>query len=390
MLIKTRYSLVFLVYLMQGSELMLPVTLNPEHLTIHDDQDYRLIVISDIHGHLDRFKALLKKVQYKHDDYLVILGDFVEKGDQVIDTIHYVQKLDQNPRTFVLLGNCEWALSAMLSLPELANQIPIYLKRISSNGAIRDIYHRLDLDKHPDTLLGNQKQIYTYLKDEITYINQLPASLKFNQFLFVHAGIEKRLDYQNSSLSSLLEMQNFYHKGHILDEIVIVGHIPTSNYKQTIDNSIILDLDKKIICIDGGTGVKCLSQLNALIIESTNNHITYQQEYIQPLPIYQTTQDIISSPQETHKISYPYFEVSILQKENQFSLCYQKETNQTLWIKNEFLYMKNNKTYCLDDYTDQMLSIRKDEHVKLIGIYDEYAYVIYHNQVGWIKYQYLK
>ncbi|MCD8028091.1 MAG: metallophosphoesterase [Erysipelotrichaceae bacterium] len=73
---------------------MLPVTLNPGHLNIQNHQDYRLIVISDIHGHLDRFKALLKKVQYKYDDYLVILGDFVKKGDQVIDTIHYVQKLD--------------------------------------------------------------------------------------------------------------------------------------------------------------------------------------------------------------------------------------------------------------------------------------------------------
>ncbi|MCD8028092.1 MAG: serine/threonine protein phosphatase [Erysipelotrichaceae bacterium] len=289
-----------------------------------------------------------------------------------------------------MLGNCEWALSAMLSLPELASQIPIYLKRISSNGAIRNVYHRLELDRHPDTLLGNQKQIYTYLKDEITYINQLPATLKFNQFLFAHAGIEKRLDYQNSSLSSLLEMQDFYHKGHILDEIVIVGHIPTSNYKQTIDNSIILDLDNKIICIDGGTGVKCLSQLNALIIENKNNKITYQQEYVQPLPIYQITQDIISQHQENHKISYPYFEVSILQKDNQFSFCYQKETNQKLWIKNEFLYMRNNNIYCLDDYTDHMLSIKKDETVKLIGVYDEYAYVIYHNHVGWIKYQYLK
>ena len=30
------------------------------------------------------------------------------------------------------------------------------------------------------------------------------------------------------------------------------------------------------------------------------------------------------------------------------------------------------------------------EYVKLLGVYDEYAYVIYKNQVGWIKYEYLK
>ena len=45
--------------------------------------------------------------------------------------------------------------------------------------------------------------------------------------------------------------------------------------------------------------------------------------------------------------------------------------------------------YCLDDYTDCMLSIPKDETVKILGIYDEYAYVIYKGKVGCIKVQFL-
>lgn len=49
---------------------------------------------------------------------------------------------------------------------------------------------------------------------------------------------------------------------------MIVGHLPTSNfYKNQINNDICFDEDKKIISIDGGTGVKFISQLNALIIE---------------------------------------------------------------------------------------------------------------------------
>ena len=61
--------------------------ITPKHIKKSIKGDYRLIVISDIHGHLDRFKALLQKVKYTPDDYLIILGDFVEKGDQVIETI---------------------------------------------------------------------------------------------------------------------------------------------------------------------------------------------------------------------------------------------------------------------------------------------------------------
>ncbi len=37
-----------------------------------------------------------------------------------------------------------------------------------------------------------------------------------------------------------------------------------------------------------------------------------------------------------------------------------------------------------------MISALSGEYVKLLGVYDEYAYVIYKNQVGWIKYEYLK
>lgn len=227
--------------------------ITPVHLNKTVKKDYRMIVISDIHGHLDRFKALLHEVRYTPDDYLVIVGDFVEKGDQVIDTIHFIQELDKNEKTFVLAGNCEWALGALLSVPELANQIPLYLQRVSSNGCIRDVYHRLHLDNGEETLLGIQKKIAEYLKDELKYISHLPVTLKFNDFLFVHAGIEKRKDYQNSSLSSLLEMQRFYDQGHLLDEIVVVGHLPTSNYfKNYINNNVIIDNKKRIICIDGG------------------------------------------------------------------------------------------------------------------------------------------
>ena len=54
------------------------------------------------------------------------------------------------------------------------------------------------------------------------------------------------------------------------------------------------------------------------------------------------------------------------------------------------LYQKDNKTYCLDDYVDCMVGLNKGELVKLIGIFGPYAYVIKDNEIGWVKYCYLK
>ena len=360
--------------------------IRPKHLKKRVDGDYRLIAVSDIHGHLDRFQQLLKKINYSPSDYLVIIGDFVEKGDQVIETIHYVQQLDQNERTYVLAGNCEWALEALLSIPEIAEQIPKYLQRVSSNGCIRKVYEELHLYDGHETLLGVQKQIAAYLKDELKYISQLPTTLKFNDFLFVHAGIEPREDYEQCGLSSMLEMQHFLDLGHQLKETVVVGHLPTSNYKSNqIDNSVIIDHQKRIICIDGGTGVKPVSQLNALIIESKDQHIKITSDYVQSFPKYRVIKDFQANQKEIHKISFPDFEVKVLQKAKHFSLCEQIATKTQLHIKNEFLYQKNNRTYCLDDYTDCILNLKKNDIIKVIGIYGDYVYAIKDNQVGWLK-----
>lgn len=359
--------------------------MKPRHLKKYVQEDYRLIAISDIHGHLDRFKQLLKKVNYTTNDYLVILGDFVEKGDQVIETIHYVQELDKNDRVYVLAGNCEWALEALLTIPEIAGEIPKYLKRVSANGSIRQIYNKYRFYDGHETDLGVQKIIANELKEELTYISKLPTTLKFNDFLFVHAGLEPRRDYENCGLSSMLEMQRFLELGHMLDEMVIVGHLPTSNYKpHRIDNRVIIDDDKRIICIDGGTGVKPISQLNALVIESKDNNINISYDYVQDLPEYRVIKEYKSVQEEIHKISFPHFEVEVLKEGEDFTLCKQTKTGIELYIKNEFLYSKGHKMYCLDDYTDCFLSVNIGDIIKVAGIYGKYIYGIKDNHVGWV------
>ena len=57
------------------------------HEKLNIEKPYRCIVVSDIHSHLDRFKQLLKEARYTTQDYLIIDGDFVEKGTQAIETL---------------------------------------------------------------------------------------------------------------------------------------------------------------------------------------------------------------------------------------------------------------------------------------------------------------
>lgn len=366
--------------------------LEVKHLKIEITGKYRIIVVSDIHSHLDRFQALLKEVNYQLNDYLVILGDFVEKGNQAMETVDYLVQLQhQNNRVFVILGNCEYALEEMVGNPKYAQQIIHYLNKIGKSGMIRQALKQLNLKIEEESPEVIQKQVNAYLQPYFSYFKTLPTTLQLNDFIFVHAGIENRIDWKNSKLSSLIEMQTFYQSGHCLNEYVVVGHLPTSNQHQNaINNNVIIDHQKKIISIDGGTGVKSISQLNALIIDGNDKEFNLTTNFVQPLPKFEVLVDIRQSCHVIHKVAWPNFEVKVLKSGKSFSTCLQVATNKIFRIKNEFLYQRDNKIYCLDDYVDNFISLNKGDVVKMAGIYGNYAYIIKDNQIGWVKNRYLK
>lgn len=363
-----------------------------KHIQIDMKNNYRCIVISDIHSHYDRFQQLLKKVHYNQNDYLIINGDFIEKGTQAIQTIDYLRKLKaENDKVYVLLGNCEYALETLVNDPAFANQMIRYLHKIGKSGIIDQTITQLKIDLKKEKPAIIQRLVKAQLKPYLDYIKTLPTTIETKDFLFVHAGIEKRIDWQNSTKSSFIEMRTFQKEGHLLDKYVIVGHLPTSNfYKDRIDNDILIDHDKKIISIDGGTGVKSISQLNALIINCHDNDYTFQKEYVQPLMTYVAVDDIYQENKEIHKVAWPHFEVEILEKGEDFSLCKQKDTHFVFDIKNEFLYQKNKQTLCLDDYINNKISLNKGDIVKLLGIYGNYAYIIKNKEIGWVPAHTLK
>lgn len=66
----------------------------------------RIICVSDIHTHWQALDELLKKCRYKAgEDFLFILGDILERGNDNINALRYVMKLSESPRVFVIEGN---------------------------------------------------------------------------------------------------------------------------------------------------------------------------------------------------------------------------------------------------------------------------------------------
>ena len=64
-----------------------------------------IYVTSDLHGSFKEFKELLKLINFNDDDYMYILGDVIDRGDEPIELIRYIMN---SPNIELLMGNHEY------------------------------------------------------------------------------------------------------------------------------------------------------------------------------------------------------------------------------------------------------------------------------------------
>ena len=60
----------------------------------------RILVTSDVHGHLENMVHLLGKLQYSAEDILVIVGDLVDKGPESLRTVRYIMELSSRAQDY--------------------------------------------------------------------------------------------------------------------------------------------------------------------------------------------------------------------------------------------------------------------------------------------------
>ncbi len=349
------------------------------HQVYVDKKEYKIFVISDIHGDLPLFKKLLAKLNITPSDYLVLLGDYVNKGDYGVETLDYVKELEKRKNTYVLKGNHELAMYDMftnkMDFLEMYQWIIVNKKNLVN-----------------DILSPEGKCISDFTKDElfdylstkkhiIEKINSLITVLHFDDFIFVHGGYEKNIAKEEEY--KYLKWDTFNEDSVVNDKTVVVGHMPVVNFRvDHIDTRPYFNHEKNIIFIDGGVGVNLVSELNALIIEKTNGKTTYQFVQENNFSVKKVKKTIrLDKDSESVFVNYPFFEVEIIEKGNPFSICKYKRTDKCFSIFTSMLD-GDRVTY---NYTNNFLSVAKGEEVQLCYYYEDYALVKYKNEFGWIK-----
>jgi protein phosphatase len=337
-----------------------------------------IYIISDIHGGYEQLKKLLGLVSA--NSKLIILGDIIEKGEYSLDTLEYIMEMDRLDNVYVLKGNNEAAVVNVFN----DDHLHFFINRMDNKTSL--IYQMLERQN----LVGNPKELQEQLRliyqKHINWMNDLESIIETDDFIFVHAGIDNIPDYQNSHPKSLTNLKNFYFQGHLANKMVVCGHYPVAIFRfDRMDDSILIDHDKKIICLDGGYGTKTYGQLNMLKITKTDleyNYHTYDVDSFETVKIVKAQKGMGN----LRGICYPSYQIEFIEEGLYFTKAINSD-GEKVFIKNEYLIFQNDHYYASDDIPNNLLEVVVGDVVKVLSNKTKgYALVKKDGVSGWVTY----
>ncbi|MBR5546024.1 MAG: metallophosphoesterase [Clostridia bacterium] len=347
----------------------------------------RILMVSDLHGHASGLQELLEKAKYTQDDILVIVGDYIEKGPQNLQTIRYVMELCEAGTVYPLMGNVDiWRLRSLLSDDPVIQRDIVDFSLLSRRWWPSSLLEEmcaecgLVLDEAFDT----QKAfplIREHFASEISFLKSLPSILETQRMIFVHGGIpHEQLDELLSvDPHSLMKWDHFMDEGLSFSKYVTVGHWPVTLYgEQYPCYNPIADRQRRIISLDGGCGVKTDGQLNLIVLPDWRSDEFEHYEWT-PLPVITALDD---QPETTASgfIHWGDHLVTVLKNNGETSLVLHRGREWT--VPSDFLWETNGGTGC-NDYTDRRLPVERGDQMYLINEYSFGCYVKKDGMTGW-------
>jgi serine/threonine protein phosphatase 1 len=170
----------------------------------------RLFAIGDIHGCYDSLKELVEnKIQLQRDDKLILLGDYIDRGNKSKEVVDYIIELSVNGYDVIpLMGNHE---AMLMDAFNDENNISIWIQ----NGG------RETLKSFKINSLKDIESKY------IEFFKGLRFYYAFEDYLFVHAGFnDNMLNPFTDYYSMQWECREIYTNPLLSDKTIVHGHNP--------------------------------------------------------------------------------------------------------------------------------------------------------------------
>ncbi len=343
----------------------------------------RILAISDIHANIPYFKGVLEKARFSSKDELIIDGDFLEKGQDSLKTLHIVMELCKMGNVHAVCGNCDdWSGVFDVAHDDGADEHLLHYMLWKKSGLLWDMCNFSGIDPFEiESFTAVKHTLYKNFREEFEFLRTIPHAIETEKFIFAHAGMTpgKALDLQ--SADELDRCDGLLTKDWKFDKWLIVGHWPVVLYgENTVCANPIIDREKKIISIDGGCVLKDDGQLNCLIIPDKNSE-DFDFTAYDPFPV-KTVLNGQQGSKSSYYIRWGDSTVQVLERGEEFSLCRHVRTGYTMNILTKYLFTDNEFTDC-NDCTDYILPLEEGDQVSVVETCSD-RYFVKHNGVsGW-------
>ena len=314
----------------------------------------RIIAVSDIHGNLPFFTALMEKIRLTPEDILILLGDMLEKGRDSLPLLRQLMELSKTHTVYPICGNCDGLVLRFFETDELDSRFfASYLPR-HPESTLRQLAREGGFEQWDD-LPRLRRDLRAAFPREWAWLRAMPTILETEHLLFVHGGVPSLDRMEELDSWKCMKNDDFLGQGRSFPKWVIVGHWPVTLYDPSIPSSApLFTWDRRIISIDGACVLKADGQLNALMLPSEDSE-DFSWTAWDGLPAAAAL-----DPQEASagslNIRWGRSALELLEHGEELSLCRHRETGRELYILNEYLRQGPKGLEC-EDSTDYRLPV---------------------------------
>jgi serine/threonine protein phosphatase 1 len=164
-------------------------------------------VVGDVHGFNQTLRSLVAKLDIKTGDYVVLLGDLIDRGPDSYDVIQFVKN---SPNMATVKGNHEKMMAKVFSLsrlekPDLRISTWFYNGGLSTATSYINAYTDSSGNE-------NTQELHQAIERDKLWIEQLPSQIVLDDWRLVHAGYDPNVDLDCQTDSELLHVRKPFHR----------------------------------------------------------------------------------------------------------------------------------------------------------------------------------
>ena len=164
-------------------------------------------VVGDVHGFNQTLRSLVAKLEIKTGDYVVLLGDLIDRGPDSYDVIQFVKN---SPNMATVKGNHEKMMAKAFSLsrlekPDLRISTWFYNGGLSTATSYINAYTDSSGNE-------NTQELHQAIERDKLWIEQLPSQIVLDDWRLVHAGYDPNVDLDCQTDSELLHVREPFHR----------------------------------------------------------------------------------------------------------------------------------------------------------------------------------